>query len=162
MIGVRRRGREAAIAVLFELDINPMSTVDALARVFQSFEGDMPLPDGAQEFARSLVEGVVERREALDESIRACSHNWRLERMAKVDLSVLRLAAYELRHCPEVPHRVVLNEAVELAKTFGAEDSGAFVNGLLDELARQVAAAADPASAGDDQGDGEADAGERA
>ncbi len=146
------------MAVLFELDLNPMATREALDRVFRSFEGDMPLPEGAREFAQDLVQGVVNRREELDEAIRACSHNWRVERMARVDLSVLRLAAYELRHCPEVPHRVVLNEAVELAKTFGAADSGAFVNGVLDEIARQTesdevtagAGAGSPADAGAD------------
>jgi N utilization substance protein B len=137
--------------VLFELDLNPMSTNEALQHAFGAFEGDLPMPEGAEDFAQTLVHGVVERREELDETIRSCSHNWRLERMAKVDLAVLRLAAYELRHCPEVPHRVVLNEAIELAKTFGSEDSGAFVNGLLDEIARQTQK--------DDGGTGEAGTG---
>ena len=146
MIGARRRGREAAVAVLFELDLNPMETDEALDRVFASFEAEMPLPEGAREFAEALVQGVAERREELDEEIRECSHNWRVERMAKVDLSVLRLAAYELRHCPEVPHKVVLNEAVELAKTYGAADSGAFVNGVLDEIARRADASPGPGS----------------
>ena len=128
------------MAVLFELDLNPMPIDDALRRIFASFEGDMPLPSGAREFAEALVEGVAQRRDSIDEAIRSCSHNWRVERMGKVDLAVLRLATYELWHCPDVPHRVVLNEAIDLAKTFGAEDSGAFVNGILDELARRAEA----------------------
>ena len=134
------------MAVLFELDLNPMSTDDALRRLFASFQGDMPLPSGAKEFAEFLVRGVSERRDSIDEAIRTCSHNWRVERMGKVDLAVLRLATYELWHCPDVPHRVVLNEAVDLAKTFGAEDSGAFVNGILDELARRAEADSPAAS----------------
>ena len=74
-------------------------------------------------------------RAELDQRIEATSHHWRVERMAKVDRNVLRLAVFELLFCPQTPRKVVLNEAVELAKTFGSEESGAFINGIIDKIA---------------------------
>lgn len=129
------------MAVLFELDLNPMDAEVALARAWSSFDEDLPHPPGAQEFARDLVVGVHSHKDALDEHLRDCSLNWRVERMARVDLAILRIGAYELLHCPAVPRRVVLNEAIELAKRFGTDDSGAFVNGILDQVAQRLGGA---------------------
>lgn len=88
----------------------------------------------AFEYARKLVEGTVENRETIDRLIRSQTENWRLERMPAVDRNILRLAVYELLFESDVPHLVVLDEAIELAKKFGSEQSGRFVNGLLDGL----------------------------
>ena len=88
----------------------------------------------ALDYAQTLVEGSLAHRESIDELISAQAENWRLERMPVVDRNVLRLAVYELRHQPGVPAVVVIDEAIELAKKFGSEQSGRFVNGILDAL----------------------------
>ena len=77
----------------------------------------------------------------MDASIERYSHRWRVDRMSRIDRNILRLAAYELTHCPDLPPRVVLNEAIELAKRFGSEESSAFINGILDRVAAEVARA---------------------
>jgi N utilization substance protein B len=87
------------------------------------------------EFADELVIGCANSQEQLDAKIRGVSKHWRLERMARVDRNIIRLATYELMHQPDIPRRVTLNEAVELAKRFGNEESPAFVNGVLDRIA---------------------------
>jgi N utilization substance protein B len=85
-----------------------------------------------------LVEGVTAHQEELDALIRQYSEHWRLERMAAVDRNLLRLALYELLHQPAIPAKVVINEAVELAKRYGSEESGSFINGILDRIRQQV------------------------
>lgn len=86
-------------------------------------------------FADRLVAGVIERIEDVDQLIRRASLNWRIDRMAMVDRNILRLATYELMAVPDTPVKVVLNEAIELSKRYGSEDSSAFVNGVLDKIA---------------------------
>jgi N utilization substance protein B len=91
----------------------------------------------AFQYAQSLVRGTLENRERIDELIRSQADNWRLERMPAVDRNILRLAIFEMLHEQETPKLVVLDEAIELAKKFGSEQSGRFVNGLLDGLLKQ-------------------------
>jgi N utilization substance protein B len=139
----RRLGRESALQVLYLADVNPDLTVaQALARFYDlcgAGEDATPLPEGeAQHFCERLVRGALAAREELDEIIRRHSRNWRLERMSIVDRNVLRLASFELRGCPDVPARVTLNEAVELARRFGSVESSAFVNGILDRIAAET------------------------
>ncbi len=86
------------------------------------------------EFAWELIEGTGQNIPTLDEAIGKLSTNWRLERMPRVDLTIIRLASYEIVHRSDIPKTVTINEAIELAKRFGAEDSAAFVNGLLDKF----------------------------
>ena len=133
-MGSRRKSREAALKILYAMDVTGQTAEQALAAYFDHFaeEGE------AVEFTGELVRGVGGLVEALDEKIRQASQNWRLERMARVDRNVLRLATYELLHVPSVPRRVSLNEAIELGKRYGAEDSAAFVNGSLDRIASAV------------------------
>ena len=105
--------------------------------------GYEPTPPGkrgpdVQRFAESLVRGVDEHQGRIDETIRAVSHHWRLERMMRVDRNILRLATYELLERSDIPRRVTLNEAIELAKRFGAEGSPGFVNGVLDRIATDL------------------------
>jgi len=137
-VGARRRGRQTALAVLFQTEANPLEPEEAVTRALASFPGELKAPEAAVGFARELVAGVAEHSDALDVAIRDASLHWRVERMGRVDRSILRLAAFELLHQPETPARVVLDEAVELAKRYGGEDSRAFVNGVLDGLARQA------------------------
>jgi len=91
----------------------------------------------ARGFAERLITGLCGQREALDRMISACALNWTLRRMAVVDRNILRLAAYELFHCDDVPHVAAIDEAIELAKEFGDDNSGRFVNGILDRLLRE-------------------------
>jgi len=138
-MGARRKGREAALQILYQVDTSEVSPEDAL-RTFWTHLG--PTPEGgmseAQDFANVLVRGWAKSREAIDAKIKDVSHHWRLERMARVDRNILRLATFELLEMPDIPARVTLNEAVELAKRFGGEGSAKFVNGVLDRIATDV------------------------
>jgi N utilization substance protein B len=131
----RRRAREAAAQILYQLEASGEDAAAALALYWDNL-GSLGNEDRA--FTESLVLGVAGARDELDAKIREISKHWRLERMARVDRNILRLATYELMLLPEIPARVTLNEAVELAKRFGNEDSPAFVNGVLDRLASDL------------------------
>lgn len=131
--GSRTRARERALQALYQVDLAGADPVDALSTAWKSDEE--PQEADAAAFSEELVKGVCAHRAEIDAKIEATSHHWRVERMAKVDRNVLRLAVFELLFQGETPHKVVLNEAVELAKTFGSEESGAFINGILDKIA---------------------------
>ncbi len=128
----RTKARERAVQALYQLDVSASDLDDALARFWKSFE---PVEREVRELAEELVRGVAAHRREVDEAIEAASQNWRLDRMAKVDRNVLRLAVHELLHRPDVPVKVVIDEAIELGKKYGSESSGAFVNGVLDRVA---------------------------
>jgi N utilization substance protein B len=127
----RTRARERALQALYQIDVAAEGIEDALAAFWKSFE---PVEREVRELAETLVRGVAEHRRSIDEAIEEASSNWRLDRMARVDRNVLRLAVYELLRT-DVPVKVVINEAIELGKKFGSESSGAFVNGVLDRVA---------------------------
>jgi N utilization substance protein B len=127
----RTRARERALQALYQIDVAAEGIDEALARFWRSFE---PVEREVMALAEALVRGVAEHRRAIDEEIERASSNWRLDRMAKVDRNVLRLAAYELLRT-DVPVKVVINEAIELGKKYGSEGTGAFVNGVLDRIA---------------------------
>jgi N utilization substance protein B len=127
----RTKARERALQALYQIDVAAEGIDDALARFWRSFE---PVEREVMTLAEELVRGVAAHRRAVDETIEAVSTNWRLDRMAKVDRNVLRLAVFELLET-DVPVKVVLNEAIELGKKYGSESSGAFVNGVLDKVA---------------------------
>ncbi|RUM88129.1 MAG: transcription antitermination factor NusB [Thermodesulfatator sp.] len=131
-MGVRHKGRQIAVQVLYQWDVAGVPLAEALATYREHLN---PAPE-AFEFARELVEGVQEKKELLDTLISRYSRHWRLERMLATDRNILRLATYELLFRPDIPPKVSLNEAVELAKEFGSEDSPAFVNGILDAIYR--------------------------
>jgi N utilization substance protein B len=128
--------------VLYGLDANDAATAEqALAYFWKDLAGAEAEPVEAPviEFAEHLVRGVTSHLVAIDGAIQKASRNWRLERMARVDRNLLRLAVFELRHDEGVPARVVINEAIELAKRFGTAESPAFVNGLLDKISQDAA-----------------------
>ena len=135
-MGARRSGREAALQMLFQMDASGVAADVAIRLFFRHFEAD---PEG-REYAETLVRGVESAGESLDQLIERASSNWRIARMTKVDRNVLRLAAWELAHGEPQPRAVILDEAVELAKSFGAEDSSSFVNGVLQKVADLVGA----------------------
>lgn len=128
----RTKARERALQALYQIDVASTDLDEALSRFWRSFE---PVEREVREMAEALVRGVAEHRREIDDAIEAVSTNWRLDRMAKVDRNVLRLAVHELAHRPDVPVKVAINEAIELGKKYGSESSGAFVNGVLDKIA---------------------------
>jgi N utilization substance protein B len=140
----RRRARELALQVLYQLDVQESLGDDqGLSLFWQSFgragAGDEHEPGDAHDsdestrvFTEELVRGVRRNLAELDGLLAQASRNWRLERMARVDRNLLRLALYEIRHSSDVPAKVAINEAIEIAKRFGTVESPAFVNGVLD------------------------------
>ncbi|HEX8819846.1 MAG TPA: transcription antitermination factor NusB [Archangium sp.] len=133
-MGARRTARERALQALYQLEMSPASINDALESAWAAAEEARKEPE-AVKFARELVEGVMTNRAEIDRLIEQHSHNWRLDRMGRIDRNVLRLGVFELKYRPDIPKKVSLNEAVELGKNFGTEESSAFVNGLLDRVA---------------------------
>ncbi len=134
-MGARREARELALQALYSLDLNPMETRESLRLMRENSRGAAAVRD----FAEDLVVGVMANREAIDAKIEEQSTNWSITRMTRVDLNILRIASYELLFRNDVPKSVVMNEAIEIAKKFGTEESPAFINGILDEIAATVA-----------------------
>jgi N utilization substance protein B len=134
----RTKARERAVQALYQIDVAAADLDEALTQFWKSFE---PVEREVQELAEQMVRGVAQHRLAVDEAIEAASAHWRLDRMAKVDRNILRLAVFELLQRPDVPLRVVINEAIELGKKYGSESSAAFINGVLDQVARAARAA---------------------
>ncbi|MBE0595796.1 MAG: transcription antitermination factor NusB [Desulfuromonadales bacterium] len=147
MSGNRRTGRELALKILYSLQDQP--SLERLLHDFWEnfrFQEDLlgepmeefgeQVPWEVRRFAEELARGVAEHREELDRIIGELSTNWALERMARVDLALLRLGAFELLHRPQTPASVIINEAVEIGKRFGTKETPSFVNGILDRIAR--------------------------
>jgi N utilization substance protein B len=130
-MGLRRLGRELALKGLYQAEMSGDSSLEALGRVFTGFEGD----ERACRFARELVEGVRREQAELDRSIEEVLAHWTIKRLSRIDHSIMRLALYELLRMPDIPARVSIDEAIELAKRYGDANSGQFVNGVLDEVA---------------------------
>ena len=142
-MGKRREGREAAVQFLFCADINPELTPDDIDVFFTTIR---PATKGVREFAKVLATGVCKHRAEIDTTIEKHTDNYKLDRVSAVDRSILRLAIYEILFCEDIPSVVSINEAIEVAKRFGTEESGRFVNGILDNLHRQMKnSAGDPA-----------------
>lgn len=143
-MGSRRRAREFALQALYNADVSGVTVEDALASLWTGLiegegVGDQRPADTAEvEFAKRMALGVVSRKDQIDDLIEQCSTNWRLARMPVVDRNVLRIASFELLGCDDIPPTVSINEAVELAKRFGTAESRAFVNGIVDRLARNA------------------------
>jgi N utilization substance protein B len=130
-MGARRSGREAALQMLFQLEGSGAPVDFVVTTFWKSFEAD---PEG-KAYADALVRDCAARLAEVDEKIKAAATNWRIERMTRLDRNLLRLATIELLARPDVPRAVILDEAVELAKGFGTEESSAFVNGVLSRIA---------------------------
>ena len=131
-MGSRTKARECALQALYQLDTSGGDGKTALDGILSHFED----VDGeTRSFASELVRGVQLDRMAIDDVIARSSTNWKIDRMARVDRNILRLAVFELLRRGDVPVRVTLNEAIELGKKYGSEESSAFVNGVLDRIA---------------------------
>lgn len=149
--GIRRQGRELALKILYSLPDHEGGTLEEVfADFWRNFQGNIDLPgdpEGGQEeqfppqsrrFAEELVAGVAEQLEQLDLLIEEHSSNWSLDRMSRVDLALLRMAVFELLCSRDVPANVVINEAIEIGKSFGTKETPAFINGILDQVARHT------------------------
>jgi len=142
-VGSRRRSRECALQILFELDLAEGALEEVLRRFWLGREAS----DEERGFAERLVRGVVAAREGIDDRIGRAADRWRLERMPAVDRNVLRIAIHELL-AAEDPPAVVIDEAIEVAKRFGGEGSGKFINGILDEIRLRLQRERDSDAAG--------------
>ena len=145
-MGNRRRARELALQTLFAIEFQPDDVEGAINHMEARALGDRSDAEGdpsrparvdrdVESFAETLVRGVVDHRDEIDELLGRCSTNWKVPRMARVDRNILRMATFELRYQEDIPPKVTLNEAIEIAKRFGSEDSGSFINGILDRIA---------------------------
>jgi len=134
MVSVRRKAREAVLQALYETDLSGHSSDSVIA---QALTG-MHLPEDAAVFARRLFDGVTHNRGQIDEYIREFAPAWPLDQMAVIDRNILRLAIYELLLNNDVPIKVAINEAVELAKDFGADSAPRFINGVLSSVSRKA------------------------
>jgi N utilization substance protein B len=154
-MGTRREARERAVQFLFQYDLNPPENLEAALDQFWVSQQtaalaeekgpatwgekiELPLPTAEESavrlFAEPLIRGVIEHRNEIDEHIKKHAKNWELHRMAAVDRNVLRLAIYEMLHREDIPPVVSINEGVDIAKKFSTQDSGKFVNGILDKI----------------------------
>ena len=134
-MGTRRRARELALQLLYQYELTDASP-EAMQAGFEEWRN---ASDEVREFADVLLRGTLERLEAIDGELGRQTTHWRLERLAAVDRNILRLAMYELMNETETPHAVIIDEAIEIAKKFGAKDSGRFVNGVLDGFVKRRA-----------------------
>ncbi len=140
----RRRAREYALQALFQCDLAEIAVPEGV-QLFWSAQVeddgtlvDRPVEGDEVEFTERLLNGVSENHAELEQRIEAVSTNWRVARMPCVDRNILRLAAFELLFCTDIPANVTINEAIELAKRFGGAESSGFVNGILDRIAHEA------------------------
>lgn len=146
--GNRRQGREIALKMIYSLFDQDQSLQIALDDFWREFrfrddilgdaleEADQRVSSEVRSFAEELVQGVYDQLETIDETLNSYSTNWSLERMARVDLALLRMSAYELLYRPDIPVNVVINEAIEIGKRYGTKETPAFINGILDRISR--------------------------
>ena len=134
-MGKRRRSRELAVQVLFQLGFiqgDPNDTFDLICKNFNAKKSVRP-------FSHQLVLGVCEKKNELDRLISQTSKNWRLKRISRIDKCILRIAIFEILFMDDIPPKVSIDEAVEIGKKFGTEDSGSFINGILDNIYNTLA-----------------------
>jgi N utilization substance protein B len=129
-MGIRRRARELAMQALFYMDVHHNASPQMLQRFCDNF---IP-PQKARPFFLKLVNGVLESQPQIDALIERFSKNWRVKRMACVDRNVMRIAVFEMLFCQDIPPKVSINEAIDVGKKFGTEESGAFINGIIDRI----------------------------
>jgi N utilization substance protein B len=129
-MGTRRQARELAMQALFYMDMQK----DASGQKLELFCENFRPAKKCHPFFSKLVSGVLESRDEIDALIERFSKNWKIKRMSCVDRNVMRIAVYELLYCDDIPAKVSINEAVDIGKKFGSEESGAFINGIMDSI----------------------------
>ena len=137
-INTRRRAREAALQMLYQSEVGRAGAYEAIATYWPAHDTGHDVPEALREFANGLVRGTLERVTEIDAILTAHTQNWRVERMAVIDRLILRLAVYEFLAEANTPPRVVINEALELARSYSGEEAVAFVNGVLDAVRKEL------------------------
>ena len=138
-MGARTRAREIALQLLFQYEWNSDYNIEQVLKEYVNglLAGKPEDNDYTLDFARRCINGVLEHKEEVDALLTRYARKWSVDRMSKVDRNILRLGIYEIVFAPDIPGRVAVNEAVELAKRFGTDESGAFVNGILDSVLKE-------------------------
>lgn len=136
IVGPRRKARELSLQALFQLEMDNSGATPEEA--FSLFCRNFDAPMGSRNFAWELFSGVIEHMEESDRLIKNASEHWRLDRMSSVDRNILRQALYEMLYLDDVPVKVSINEAIDLGKKFGTEESGPFINGVLDKTLQTI------------------------
>jgi N utilization substance protein B len=134
----RRRAREAALQMLYQSEIGRTNALETTMTFWPSADPGGKVSEDLREFANGLVRETIDRLESIDRLLAEHAHNWRVERMAVIDRLVLRLAVCELLTHPDTPPRVVINEAIELARTFSGDEAVPFVNGVVDSVRKAL------------------------
>ncbi|NIT13311.1 MAG: transcription antitermination factor NusB [Candidatus Dadabacteria bacterium] len=140
-MGVRRRAREHSLQFLYQIDLLQSSSKhnDIIKQVELYWDNKDKLPEKQViDFSNRINIGTAENLQSLDEIISKYSKNWKLNRLSKIDRNILRIAVYELLFMKDVPGKVVINEAIEIAKKYGTEESGSFINGILDKINKDI------------------------
>ncbi len=138
-MNLRHLSRQTAFQFLYQMDIatqelDPEMLNDSVEQYFEHFN----IPENCREFAKKLICGTIAETKGLDSAIESHSENWRIGRMPLVDRNLIRLALYEMNHIIDSPEKVTIDEAIELAKTFGTKESPPFVNGILDSMMKKI------------------------
>src|SRR3990172_10314481 len=129
-MGKRRKARELALKTLYKIDFTDYSYEEALDILYSNFD----ILKDIKDFAETLVKGVQESKDVIDEYIEKFSENWRIDRIGDVDRNILRIAIFELLYLEYIPPKVTINEAIEISKIYGSNESAAFINGILDRV----------------------------
>ena len=124
--------------MLYQWEVGRVGAQEAILTYWPSLDEEADVSEELRQFANGLVKGTIANVAEIDALLASHAHNWRLERMAVIDRLVLRLAAFELRSEPETPAKVIINEAIELARTFSGEEAVPFVNGVLDAVRKDL------------------------
>ena len=135
-MGTRRKSRELAMQALFCMDTLKNESDELL----EGLSGMLELAPDINRFYMTLIKGVIDNKAQIDKRIEQFSSNWKINRMGCVDRNILRIAAYEILYCHDIPPKVSINEAVDIGKLYGTEESGSFINGILDGIYQQQAA----------------------
>jgi N utilization substance protein B len=133
-MGNRRQSREFAMQALFDMDMSHDSSKERFTLFCENFDP----PENTKPFFIKLFKGVVAHKSDIDSMIDRFSSNWKIERISCVDRNVMRIAIYEMFHCDDIPAKVSINEAIDIGKRYGSDESGAFINGILDSIRKII------------------------
>lgn len=147
-MGKRRKARECALQVLFQLEFNAPETGEVVRRYWEYQKAD----EDVKEYGTWLVEGIRAEREEVDRTIQDASVNWRIARMAVVDRNIIRIAVYEMLRGRTLVPAIIINEAIEIAKKYSGEEAAVFINGVLDAVRKKLEKNAPPPKAGIEEG----------
>jgi len=129
-MGHRRKAREITLQVLYQIDASKTDVDEAI----ELFRDNFGMPRESVEFSTQLIKGTLDHIKEIDALIKDCSEHWSLERMSTVDKNILRIAVCEFLYCDDIPPKVTLNEAIDIGKSYGSDNSGSFINGILDAM----------------------------